>query len=93
MKQKFELGEVLITKGVNSLLVNKTLLKNNLYEFLQRHSSGDWGNVCDEDKEENNYSIDNNLRILSSYNYGTSKIWIITEADRSSTTVLLPKEY
>ena len=55
---------------------------------------GDWGDVPDEDKEENNLSVYKGFRILSSYRLQTGvKVWVITEADRSATTFLLPSEY
>jgi hypothetical protein len=62
--------------------------------FLERHLAGDWGEVDEHDRHENELSLQNGWRILSAYtlNSGT-KIWIITEADRSSTTILLPDEY
>ena len=63
-------------------------------EFLQRHVTGDWGDLCEEDKNENEFSLKNELRILSAYTLRTGvKIWVITEADRSATTILLPDEY
>jgi hypothetical protein len=63
-------------------------------EFLHRHVVGDWGDVDEHDRAENEMSVKKRLRLLSAYHLrdGT-KIWIITEADRSSTTVLLPHEY
>ena len=63
-------------------------------EFLDRHVIGDWGEVCDEDKQANNEALDQGLRILSAYRTRNgTKLWIITEADRSATTILLPDEY
>ena len=64
-------------------------------EFLERHQKGDWGDVCREDKEANEYAINEGLRILSAYKLPVTgeRLWIITEADRSSTTLLLPSEY
>jgi hypothetical protein len=63
-------------------------------EFLIRHMNGDWGEVCLEDWAENDLSVREGYRILSAYTLKTSaKIWIITEADRSVTTILLPEEY
>lgn len=63
-------------------------------EFLTRHASGDWGNLCDEDRRENEFSLEHGFRLLSSYSLRNGTvIWIITEADRSSTTILLPHEY
>ncbi len=62
--------------------------------FLDRHVSGDWGEVCNEDKQANNEALEKGFRILSAYRTRTgTKLWIITEADRSATTILLPKEY
>ena len=62
--------------------------------FLHRHVVGDWGDVDEDDRAENDLSVKEGFRILSAYHLrdGT-KIWIITEADRSSTTILLPSEY
>jgi len=63
-------------------------------EFLARHVLGDWGEVCEEDRRLNNIAVDAGDRLLSAYrtNDGT-KLWVITEADRSATTILLPEEY
>ena len=63
--------------------------------FLARHLRGDWGDLCEEDKQENEFSVRNGFRILSAYklNGDGQKVWIITEADRSATTILLPDEY
>lgn len=63
-------------------------------QCLYRHVTGDWGEVCEEDKEENALSLEQGFRLLSAYTFtdGT-KIWIITESDRSATTILLPQEY
>ena len=63
-------------------------------ELLRRHARGDWGEVCAEDAQENNLSVDRGFRILSAYTLSTGvKVWVITEADRSSTCILLPEEY
>jgi hypothetical protein len=62
--------------------------------FLVRHALGDWGDLCDEDRQSNSEALADDLRILSAYRLSDgTKIWIITEADRSGTTVLLPEEY
>lgn len=90
MKALFPLGRVVATPGALELLRQE----NTQYiELLQRHQSGDWGKVPPEDAAENTYAVDRRLRILSSYHLKTGTIWIITEADRSSTTLLLPSEY
>ena len=62
--------------------------------ILARHVVGDWGDLEDEDKQENELSVEQGFRILSAYNLDdNTKIWIITERDRSATTILLPSEY
>ena len=63
-------------------------------EFLVRHVRGDWGDVCEEDAEANEQSLKDGSRILSAYHLKTGqKVWVLTEADRSSTVCLLPSEY
>jgi len=87
----FPTGQIVATPGALALLeqVNKSPL-----EFLSRHLRGDWGDLCQEDKTENELSLKYGFRLLSSYRVtDTEKIWIITEADRSVTTLLLPAEY
>ena len=62
--------------------------------YLQRHAIGDWGDLSVEDLEENTLSLEQGYRLLSAYHLkDLTKIWIITEADRSATTILLPSEY
>jgi hypothetical protein len=62
--------------------------------YLCRHVAGDWGELCEEDKKENEFSVVKGLRIFSAYVLSSDvKIWVITEADRSATTILLPEEY
>lgn len=67
----------------------------DVLELISRHQSGDWGEVPPEDARENRFSLEHGLRILSSYPVGedSERVWIITEADRSSTCLLLPSEY
>jgi hypothetical protein len=87
----FPPGQIVATPGALALLgqVNKLPL-----EFLSRHLRGDWGDLCQEDKTENELSLKYGFRLLSSYEVTeTEKLWIITEADRSVTTLLLPDEY
>ena len=62
-------------------------------ELLSRHASGDWGDIPAEDAAENRLSLEQGFRVMSSYGVGGKRVWIITEADRSSTTLLLPSEY
>ena len=88
---RFELGRVVATPGALRALERAEQLPT---EFLDRHANGDWGDVPDEDKQENEFSIEHGLRIISAYTTRLGeKIWVITEADRSYTTILLPSEY
>jgi hypothetical protein len=87
----FPPGQIVATPGALRLLrrTNKSPL-----EFLSRHLRGDWGDLCQEDEVENELSLRQGLRLMSSYPItDTEKLWIITEADRSATTLLLPEEY
>lgn len=87
----FLLGDVVATPGALDLL-DRTA--TNAHDLLRRHQHGDWGSVPPEDAEENQRSIETGCRILSSYFLNdTERLWIITEADRSVTTLLLPEEY
>jgi hypothetical protein len=63
------------------------------YCYLARQSSGDWGEIDDHDRRENKLSLRHGWWLVSSYPVGEKAIWIITEADRSITTILLPEEY
>lgn len=84
-----ELGMIVVTRGAAD-----RLNKNDALSALARHMTGDWGDVDAEDWKENDHSLRNGYRILSSYvDRHLEKFWIITEADRSSTTILLPEEY
>lgn len=88
---QFPLGQIVATPGALEIL---DLAAVNAWDLLQRHQHGDWGNVPPEDAEENVRSVANGWRILSSYPVSEDhRIWIITEADRSVTTLLLPDEY
>lgn len=90
-KPKFELGDVVITPGALKALEEAG---QSPWEFLSRHQAGDWGELCEEDKEENELSLREGFRLFSAYTTRKGvKIWIITEADRSATTLLLPEEY
>ena len=88
---KFPLGQLVATPGALEAF-KKT--SQSPTEFLSRHNAGNWGDLCDEDKHTNEQALVDGGRIFSAYhlNDGT-KIWIITESDRSSTCVLLPSEY
>ena len=90
-KALFRLGQVVATPGALEAL---QAAGQQPAEFLSRHVTGDWGEVPPEDAQENELSVKQGFRILSAYTLNTRvKIWIITEADRSATTLLLPNEY
>ncbi len=92
---KFPMGRIVLTRGVYQWLT----VNGEFYHFvnacLKRHARGDWGNLCPEDREQNELALrEGNLRLFSAYeHWRLPKIWIITEADRSVTTVLFPDEY
>jgi hypothetical protein len=88
---KFALGQVVATPGALEALARSGQTPN---EFLLAHVAGDWGELSHEDKCLNNQALVDGDRILSAYRTVTGdKIWVITEADRSSTCILLPEEY
>ena len=90
----FPLGQLVMTRGVNNLVADDEAFANFVTESLARHVKGDWGELSGEDKAENDLSLKEGFRILSAYESGElPKIWIITEADRSATTILFPDEY
>ena len=90
-KPLFPLGRTVATPGALATLASLDIEPSTL---LDRHVFGDWGDMVEEDKAENDFSIDKYLRIFSSYKIADDvKIWVITEADRSVTTILLPAEY
>ena len=85
----FNPGTIVATPGALELAEQGI----DLRAYLKRHLRGDWGDLCPEDKAENNLSLHQGFRLLSAYNTSQGKLWIITEADRSATTFLLPDEY
>ena len=89
-KPLFALGQVVATPGALDLLDETG---TDGFVLMHRHQNGDWGVVPPEDAESNEDALVTGCRILSSYLLGTEKLWIITEADRSVTTLLLPSEY
>jgi len=91
---RFPLGQMVMTHGVNDKIAEDTEFAKFVLKGIARHAAGDWGNLSAEDAKENDFSITRQLRLLSSYEQGDlPKIWVITEADRSATTVLFPNEY
>jgi hypothetical protein len=85
---RFNLGETVITGNASLRLSTEEVLTG-----LARHASGDWGDLCPEDVYANFEAIHSGGRLFSAYGTGQHRFWIITEADRSVTTVLLPNDY
>ena len=86
---RFEVGRLVATPGALAALIPEEPLT-----LLSRHVSGDWGDVPPEDAVENEFSVERGFRVVSSYHTAVgTRVWVITEADRSSTCILLPEEY
>lgn len=91
MQPLFDLGHIVATPGALSTLTTHEVMPTT---FLARHHTGDWGEVDDEDSQTNQDALEHGGRIMSVYSVTPGvKIWVITEADRSATTILLPSEY
>ena len=84
------LGRVVATPGALKLLMEAG---GHPFYYLARHATGDWGDLCAFDRRQNEMALREGYRVLSSYPVGRERVWIITEADRSITTILLPEEY
>ena len=94
MVTKFLSGIDLMTRAVVDKFLEDPAFARFVAESRQRHLNGDWGDLCAEDKAENELSLKKGFRLFSAYEKeGMPKIWIITESDRSATTVLFPEDY
>jgi hypothetical protein len=97
---RFELGELCYTPGALDVMQRYQV---SPFQLIARHVAGDWGDVCPEDAQTNEEALQEGSRIFSVYvlppplsegeTLAAAKVWIITEADRSVTTILLPEEY
>jgi len=91
VKHLFTLGHVVATPGALAAIEKSGQQPG---DFLARHANGDWGEVPPEDVKENELSLQHGFRLLSAYRTSAGdRLWVITEADRSSTCILLPEEY
>lgn len=89
MTSKFPLGRTVITRSALDRLTNE-----DVQAALTRHAAGDWGDLGPEDQQENELSLEKGFRLLSAYySQAGERFWVITEADRSATTVLFPEDY
>jgi hypothetical protein len=84
------LGRVLATPGAIELLLD---VGEHPFDYLARHATGDWGDLCAFDRRQNELALRAGERVFSSYDTSAGKVWVITEADRSFTTILLPEDY
>ena len=90
MRVPLPLGRVVATPGALKLLSE---IGEDPFDYLARHATGDWGDLCAFDRRQNEIALREGYRVLSSYDVLAERVWIITEADRSVTTILLPEEY
>ncbi|AOK15981.1 hypothetical protein WT26_08085 [Burkholderia cepacia] len=87
----FKIGRIFATPAALEVIANTRV---SIIDLLIRHMRGDWGDLSESDRQQNELSIDAGLRLLSSYVLpGGQTVWVITEWDRSSTTFLLPGDY
>lgn len=91
---KFPTGTIVSTKGVNQKMLENEEFKRFVFECLNKHLNGEWGNLPEEDIATNEDALKNGERLLSKYDFDEeTSIYIITEWDRSATTILFPSEY
>jgi hypothetical protein len=90
MRSPLPLGRVVATPGALKLLSE---IGVHPFDYLARHATGDWGELCAFDRRQNEIALRDGYRVLSSYETTAGRVWIITESDRSVTTILLPEEY
>lgn len=89
-KPRYPLGQIAITPGADELLAGSD---TSITDLLERHATGDWGKCCPEDAEQNDEAVAIGERTHSVYEVGGQDLWVITERDRSVTTLLLPSDY
>lgn len=90
---KFSLGKLVMTRAVHEKMNSDIDFAIGVLGSFERYRSCDWGDLCSEDKAENEKALRNGERIFALYNIGNEKIYIITEWDRSVTTILFSHEY
>lgn len=88
-----KLGNLYSTRNIDLLMQDNKQFKDDINTALNKFINNDWGDTCDEDVEINNESLDAGERILAVYRTCKGSIWIVSEYDRSSTTILFPSEY
>lgn len=98
-QSKFSLGQTVMSRSIADFVGVSDKFSSFVFKCLFRHKACNWGDLDEEDLEANNLALEYGSRVLSSYNiplsfgFDQSKVWIITEADRSVTTILFPSDY
>lgn len=90
---KFKLGQVVVTRTINNEIADNSKFAEEVMQCLRKYANCDWGDTHEDDKPLNDEAVKHGERILAAYKTSQGKIWIITEADRSATTILYPDEY
>lgn len=89
----FETGSIYLSRLVNAAVLRDEKTASDINSALEKYCSGDWGDLCQEDKEANDRATAENERLLARYKTASGDVYIITEADRSSTVILFCEEY
>lgn len=93
-QMKFKLGQLVATRGINARLLEDSSFSKFLWDSFAKYKHCNWGDICDEDKKMNDRAVKNNDdRIVARYNSPHGDVYMITEYDRSVTTVLFVDEY
>ena len=91
---KFQPGQLVVTRAVHDMMNSNEEFEKHVHLSIERHLAGDWGDVSDDDRVANELALKSEDRLFSAFKgEGMPKLWVITEGDRSSTTVLFPDEY
>ena len=90
---KFKVGKVYMTSGINHAIDEDENYHKELINCFEKYLIGNWGDLCEEDKQANEDALINNERILAAYLTSKGKVYLITERDRSCTTILFASEY
>lgn len=90
---KFLTGTLVATRGIHFDMIESPEFRKEIDQSLTKYLNCDWGDTCEADKPLNDEAVQNGERILAAYETSKGKIWIITEWDRSATTILYPDEY
>ena len=89
----FKLGKLMMTRGVHSKIKEDVDFAIGVLDAFERYQRCDWGDLSESDQAENEHALKEGERIFAVYNIGKEKVYIITEHDRSVTTILFPEEY